>query len=531
MVRPMTAKTSRTIPVESSTRNAAVVCVVVLIVLAAAMLANSMTKPVSRDEQMYCTAGVLMARGLAIYRDFAYPSQLPYHPLLLATLYRVLGTTHYLLVGRLVSVVCDILVLIAIVGIFRSVFADDRRRGIWLGTIAAALYTFNPLVDYAAGYAWNHDVVVLCVMVSLWLFITTDFQHNNRYLRFALIGGLLTFATCMRITTALVEVFFLVAICLAAGGRLKDRLFAALPFSLAAFAVLAWPVWVAIRSGEAFRMNLIRIPALYGGWLREIGLVHSKVSLTIAALTTPGYLVLLAMTVFVLLALLRHRTRLSGPTKTKAFIVALLPAVFFVIATIPPTMWRQYLAIPVPFLVVALAYPLAELLRINQRTFRLAFAAMGVSLGIAILAYPTPLPRALAVLAPEYWIPITLHQTSEEIVDQIAAPKRVLTLGPLYALEGGGDIYPELACGSIIYRAADGLSTAEQAAIVTVGPESLPALVEKEPPQAVILGVEPRYFAFLEEPLQHVVKPNWRRDVYEGVVQAYIRPAGDAVTP
>ena len=289
-----------------------------------------------------------MARGLAIYRDFAYPSQLPYHPLLLATLYRVLGITHYLLVGRLLAVICDVLVLIAIVGIFRSVFSDDRRMGLWLGTIAAALYVFNPLVDYAAGYAWNHDVVVLCVMLSLWLFITTDFQQKTRFARLALIGGLLTFATCMRITTALVEVFFLVAIYLAAGGKLKDRLLAALPFSLAAFVVLIWPAWVALRAGEVFRQNLIRIPALYGGWLRDIGLVHSKVSLTRTALTTPGCLVLLGLAVFLFWALLRHRARLSRPTRTKALVAALLPTVLFVVAYIPPTMWRQYPGDPRP---------------------------------------------------------------------------------------------------------------------------------------------------------------------------------------
>ena len=64
-----------------------VFAVLVLVVLSAAMVANAMTKELGRDEQMYCTAGVLLARGKLIYRDFAYPSQLPYHPLLLAGLF------------------------------------------------------------------------------------------------------------------------------------------------------------------------------------------------------------------------------------------------------------------------------------------------------------------------------------------------------------------------------------------------------------------------------------------------------------
>jgi len=500
-----------------------------LAILSAALLANSMTKPVSRDEHMYCTAGVLLARGQSIYEDFAYPSQLPYHPLVLATLYKLLATSHYLLVGRLVSVVCDILVLVSIVGIYRSVFTVDRHAGLLLGTVAAALYTFNPLVDYAAGYAWNHDVVVLCVMLSFWLLITTDFQQKTRYGRLALMGALLTFATCMRITTALVEAFFLLAICIAARGSVRNRLYAALPFSLAGLVVLAWPVWVAAGAGEAFRLNLVRIPALYGRWLHEIGIVHSKASLTVVALTTPGYLALLAVAGYLVWTLLRRRSRLKAEARTMAIIAALLPLVLFIIAYIPPTMWRQYLAIPVPFIVIALAYPLAELRHDADtvpglKPFRLACAAMGIALIFAVLANPTVLLRSLAVLAPEHWVPIKLHKISTDIANQTAEPKRALTLGPLYALEGGCDIYPELACGAIVYRVADSMSAAEREMTSTVGPASLNSLIAQEPPEAVILGVEPTYFAFLEEPLRGVVSPNWRRGIYEGVLQVYIRP-------
>ncbi len=73
----------------------------VMVIFCITILSNSMIKEVGRDEQMYCTAGVLLAKGQMIYGDFSYPSQLPYHPLLLSILYRFLGTTHYLLVGRL----------------------------------------------------------------------------------------------------------------------------------------------------------------------------------------------------------------------------------------------------------------------------------------------------------------------------------------------------------------------------------------------------------------------------------------------
>ncbi len=155
--------------------------VLILAVLSLAVLANSMTKPVGHDEQMYCTAGALLAQGKMIYRDFSYVAQMPYHPLLYAALFKALNTSYYLLTGRIVSVVCDILVVVCIVGIYRLIFKPFVVTGLLLGLGASVLWIFNPLVDYANGFAWNHDVVILCVTLSLWLLLSTDLRLKSRY--------------------------------------------------------------------------------------------------------------------------------------------------------------------------------------------------------------------------------------------------------------------------------------------------------------------------------------------------------------
>jgi hypothetical protein len=519
-------------PKKPESRTAHIACAVlalfVLIVLSAAMLAGAMTKGVGRDEQMYCTAGVLLAQGKLIYRDFAYPSQLPYHPLLLAGLFRILGTRHFLLTGRLVSATCDILVMLSIVGIFRSLFRAHRRAGLFLGLAAAVLYAFNPLVEYAAGYAWNHDVVILCVVSSLWLFITTDFEKKSRYGRAALMGALLTFATCMRITTALVEIAFLLALLFASGGSWRERSRTALPFSAASFLVLAWPVWVIAQAPRVFWMNLTHIPALYGRWLQEVGMTHSKVTLTVAALATPGYLVLLALAGYLGWVLCRRFTSLDQPVRPKVLLTVSLPLMFFVIAFIPPTMWRQYLAVPVPFIVVALAYPLVLLrrhadTRAAKRAFTVASCSVGVGAILAVLSHPVVLYRTPLVLVPEQWRPVHLHDVSVEIARNVKAPRLICTLGPLQALEGGCEIYPELACGSIVYRVAELLSDEQRAVTHAVGPESLNALVASRRPAAVLVGVEPPYFSFLEDPLRRLAGPSWERETYEDGLQVYFR--------
>lgn len=500
-----------------------------LVVLGAALLANSMLKEVGRDEQMYCTAGVLLGQGQAIYRDFSYPSQLPYHPLLLAGLYRATGTTHYLLVGRLVSVASDILVMVFIVLIFQTIFGPARRAGWLFGLAAVTLYVFNPLVDYAAGYAWNHDVVILCVMASLWLFLRTDFEKKPQLWPLAVMGVLLTLATFMRVTTALVEVLFLAGVLFATPGPLRSRLRTALPFLATAVAIMLWPLWVLARAPQAFWINLVEIPALYGRWLHEIGRTFGKAALTVEALAQPGYLVLAILGLYLLLVAWRLRSRLDRTEKHKAVFVAILSLLFFAIAYIPPTMWPQYLAVPVPFLVVAFAYPLLALQRQvsgSQSTvwYTLTGGLVGAAAVLAVLAYPVVLERCLVLAAPEHWTPIESHKLSVQAAAEIKEPGPALTLGPLYALEAGRDIYPELSCGAIVYRIADRLSPEQRRMTHTVGPATLGDLTGSHPPAAIILGVERDYFAFLEDPLRRLVPPAWRRDTYNDTLQFYHRP-------
>ncbi len=511
-------------------RATVVVCAVLIVVLLCEVLAaNAMLKPVSRDEHNYCTAGVLLKQGRLPYRDFAYPSQLPYHPLLLAVVYRICNTTHYLLAGRLVSVFCDIVVVLSIMGIYRLVFGGHGLEGLLFGLAAAVLYVFNPLVDYAAGYAWNHDVVVFCIMLAFWLFLTVDFQRGPCIWRVAAIGALLTFATCMRVTTALVELLFLIAILAAADGSIRGRLRAALPFSLAGLTVALWPIWICIRAPEAVWLNLVQMPALYGEWLQEIGMAHGKVTMTMFCLTEPGYLVLLAVSACLSWVSIRHWPSLGAKTRRNLIVAWSLPICFSVVAFIPPTMWDQYWAVPVPFLAVALAFPLAGLCQRaegarGRRMFRIASWTVFIGATATVIGHPVVLYRLRDATVSQQWAPVVLHKISTDIAGKTGAAQRVLTLGPLYALEGGCDIYPELSSGSIAYRVADSLSDGERSVSHTVGPTTLRPLVELYPPAAVIVGAESSQLSALEEPLRDLTGPKWSVEVYPDGLQAYFRP-------
>ena len=130
--------------------------------------------------------------------------------------------------------------------------------------------------------------------------------------------------------------------------------------------------------------------------------------------------------------------------------------------------------------------------------------------------------RVPLAFAPKEWTPIIKHNISEEIARKVPMPKKVLTLAPLLALEGGCDIYDELSAGAIIYRIADYLSPEERAVTHTVGPKWLRAMVDASPISAVLVGVEP--MVFLEKPLKAIVPLDWEETVLTDGSVLYMRP-------
>jgi len=526
-----------------------ILVVLLVLIFSLAILANSMTKPIGRDEHMYCTAGVLLAQGKMIYRDFSYVAQMPCHPLLLAALYKISNTTSYLLAGRLLSSVCDIITMLCIIGIYRYIFKPFETLGMFFGLAGAVLYIFNPSVDYANGYAWNNDVVILCVVICFWLFISTDFEQKSKFRRIAFIGALLTLATCMRITTALVQILFFIALMARGRESIKQRFKTILPFLIASAIVLIWPVWLVFQAPRAFLLDVFVIQILNSEWLHKIGLVHNKFALTYSTLTTPGYLAVIVIAVYLCTIAVWQRHKLAKPDKVNTLFAALLPLAFFAIALSLPTLWRQHLAVPVPFLIIAVAYPLLYLRKLvgksrggsrtaPTRYFNIAAVLVALSALVTVISYPAVLYRIPKLFNTQQWTAVNLHRISEDIAYHgqdgrgitgwkpviPKDPKLILTLAPLYALEGGCNIYTELSAGSFVYRVADYMPPADRAITRSVGPQTLGELLEKTPPSAVVLGVE---MDFLEEEVfQTAVEPErqkWEKKEYENGLIVYFR--------
>ncbi len=501
---------------------------VIIVASSLILLANSMTRPLEPDEQTYCAAGALLAKGKMIYRDFSYPSQMPYHPLLCAVLFRIFDTTHFLLVGRILSCLCDILVVFCIVDIYRRLFRLFPLSAVILALSSAALYVFNPFLDYAGGLAWNNNVVVLCVMLSFWLFISIDFKKKSKYWRIAAIAALLTLATGMRITAVLVHLLFFIVLLTCPADSEGQKFKTALPFLIATAVVAIWPVYTIVLAPKAFFLNLYRISMLNSEWVRLTGMFYSKSYMALVFLTTLSCSVLILIAIYLCAAIAWKHRELKIPTPASSPLAVMLVLVFFIIAFIMPAMWTQHLAMPVPFIIISFAFPLLYLRKLNSDTspnkrFKLARMLMIACAATAMVSLPLSLQRVPKLFDLQNWTPLRLHRISEDIAQKTESPKLILTLAPLYALEGGCDIYDEFSSGPFVYRVAEDLSPSERRLVHTVGPEELEELIAKSQPSAMILGVETK---ILEITLFQTAAPNpenWEAKIYEKGPIAYFR--------
>ena len=365
-------------------------------------------------------------------------------------------------------------------------------------------------------------------MLSFWLFVTTDFNRKTKYPRLLLIGVILTVAVFTRLTTGLIMALFSVILLFQTGRPAKQKIENIIAFTTGCIIAFIWPLYLLLSAPKAIYYNAYVTPRLYVNWLYEIGRVLYRPRVFKYVVLTPANLalILLALCLWIMTSRIRKKSKL--PIMQGSVLAILLPLVFFIIAFLPPTMWTQYMAMPVPFMVAGLAYPMAFLRNLAakdefKRYFFIATGSLGIAVIVAVVAYPVVPTRVAFITHYNKWLPVYAHRISEQIAETIAPGKKILTLAPLYALEGGCEIYTELSAASFVYSIA-GLLTEEQRNIThSIGPKQIPALIDDYPPDAMILGVE---LDIHEKPLLNEAEARgWKRlTAGQNGIQFYVRP-------
>jgi hypothetical protein len=87
------------------------------------------------------------------------------------------------------------------------------------------------------------------------------------------------------------------------------------------------------------------------------------------------------------------------------------------------------------------------------------------------------------------WIPMKVHQEGLAVA-RTAGNGRVLTLAPIFPLEGGADVYPELATGPFAWRVGPYVEESVEARVKTWDPDNLDRMLSDRPPALVLVGWE-----------------------------------------
>lgn len=469
-----------------------------LLLLAGLIFLKGVQSGENHDEQQFVAPPVLIARdGLVPYRDFAllHMPNLVYAYALFDQM-----TTWHFLAARLFSAACSwgivALVYFSCHRLLR-VYSPWRRFALAAGF--ALLLVCSNLWLRAAARTWNHDSALLLVLGAFVAFVVAAGRKKPGGW-FLLCGLLVGLALGVRLTFAPAVAPFGLGILLLPQRTWRQRLTGAAIFSLGVTVAVLPAIYFLCAHTDQFiygnlesqRLRLldptderahktVAVWRKYRFFAKEIMLEDIPLFLGFLVIGIPG--------------LFRHfrdyfRKANEAGTRTLwsgALLLALLLPFLLAGAMAPTRYQSQHYYALAPFLVIGTCFGLTKAR--NSRHWRTILAGL---LFIAAIALGSREMQKVATPEPiEKWTTVKAHRIGEKIAE-LAGSGKVLTLAPIYPLEGGARIYPELAVGPFAYRLAHLMPREKRARMRVIAGEDLEAFLADDPPAAILLGVERR---------------------------------------
>jgi len=478
--------------------------------LALLLFAFAVGRGYNHDEEQYVAAGVL-AMQADLYKDFLY-LQTPYYPKLLAAVFAVFSPDGgYFHAARLLNLGFTLMACGVLWAVGRHLTGS---HGVGLGT--ALLFATSTAILPGIDSTRNDMAPCAVALLGVALVLRAADGHRRSDLMLGGAGALFAIAVGLKLSYFFVPacVMFYVLV------GLNDRPLAArirgvaLPLAvggaLGGLPILGW----AAADWEAFVEGVYtyhrETPALWHaaiGRSHYFGMEHLAEFLNHRVLSdsTVACLILMACTLVASRTGLMARSVRERLRATRAPLVLWLTALALVFAFLPRPPYIQYfhpfgafLALSVPFLFHALK-PLGQ----ARKVVFTAAVLVGCFPGTILLVQ-----NGARLFNPDKWMVNRVEQAGEGILVAMAVERAqgpVLTLSPIFALEAGLEIYPELAAGPFFYRTADRLSAAALGRLNAVSPQTVDALMRREPPAAILVGKQPE---FLERPLIDYARRN-----------------------
>lgn len=453
--------------------------------LGLALVGTILGAPLRHDEQFFASMGILYRSG-DLYRDLGF-NHLPNLPILLDGVLQLFGVERPVLAFRWV-IVAGWLATATLTG----AIAWRLTGSIAITALCLVLLITNPLLVGQAGtLVSNNFLPVPFALAGLLVVLAEAERRAVRPWAMALAGFLLAIAIGMKANYVLLIPPFAIAMLFAPiAPNFRDRLMRVILPMLAGAIIGGAPSIMAFAGDPPGFVDHVfgyhRGPHLAWALASPEPLVISLRDRMVLArsLWGDGGTLLLAAAIVAAAAQLALR---GWRADWATWLVAGLVVTGIAVAFLPRPSFPQYFTPPLPFAIVLLA------LLARAQTFheRRAFAPLLVAVGTLALVLDAPkLITGLPVLThPGKWTGNRVHAIALQVRDA-ARGGRVATLSPLYALDGGARIYPQLASGPFVYRVADRFTTAQRPHWRTLSPTTLAAGLDADPPGAILVGGE-----------------------------------------
>jgi len=478
-----------------------------------------MNAPINFNEYVYIAASVLYSR-YRLYKDFGF-LQMPVLPMIYGTFFKLSGTSHYLFFGRLFN-----LLFLNISVLFVYLLAFRYTKNFIASLSLALLLVCNDMIISVMSESSNYVMPMAFSLAGYYLFIVGSFNSRDRRSVMLLSGVLSSLAAGAKLFYAfLVPVFLIVSLIYPRSIKIRERLSKkTLPLLLGLVIGSAPSFYYLISSYHSFIFYNLDYRFLYArlaksanyslvmSWPEKLNLARSLLSpITIS---DAGALALITAIFFAIKlaggGYLRFRKLKMFPGEFLLIIMIL--SVSIVTIFLPSTMWRQYFAMPVPFVIILLACCLEGKVNINR-----SWPGITVSI-IIFLAFSANIPDYLQMCPRSRWLrnwEVTrVHNDALKIRDSIKHIDRkpkIATLYTIYPLEADMEIYKEFACGVFLYQVGDYIPEKDRKYLVYASPGNLFSLLAKDPPDAILVG-----FNYNDEPFARFANANGYRQITLG---------------
>jgi hypothetical protein len=468
-------------------------CAVLLLLVVGAVLAGvALPREVDHDEHQFVASGVVLARlGLLPYRDYPY-----FHLPNLVYLYGLLdlGAASPLMAARLASLVFALLSLGTVYWlVWRELEEARPLLRMSMAGSAVVLMAFSPLSFYTVGRAWNHDAAVALFLLALVLSRAAGRRASGWPLVGAGLAAGLAVGTRLSFAPAGLGLALVIVLWTKREGFAR-RTRAVAHYALGGALGLVPTVALAWLAPRAFRFGNLEYAALNTVYRQAMGFTTAmdltgKMRFVIeeVLLEPRGAILFISLAVFLAADAIGLFLFRSEGRRVPLAIGILFP--FLLWGALAPTpSWYQYFYMLVPFAAVATVLSAARVC-LGGRRVPLGAAWVILAALAAMWFSRAEVTSVRSLLRPEAWSPTAVRAVGARIAQE-AGGGPVLTLSPIYALEGGLPIYEQFASGPFAWRVSPLVPRTAREALHVVSPEELEAVLTAKPPAGILVGRE-----------------------------------------